>query len=316
MPRHEPIPAAARLRPGGWPFVVLDLDGTLLVSGSGRGARWHAALCEAWPENPGASPGPDPLGRLCEGGAAGLFAALPEAWPIDRRERAVSVYGRLCEEARGWSGLTALPGAAALLERLNAAGQRLWVATNATQSSAERSLEGLGLADRLEGVIGIDPRRPEPKSERLRRWAEDLGWPEGVLLGDSAGDLEAAHAAGLVPLHYLGSGADPETGRGAAAAIQRLAELPDLLDRRPARVQALAEAARARGGGLAVDGGPPGAAERWARWLAALAGAPIRPWELAGWRLCLAAPARPGADQVLDLSRPLDPVSAECEPRP
>jgi phosphoglycolate phosphatase-like HAD superfamily hydrolase len=294
--------------------VVFDLDGTLLAAGSGRGILAHAALVEAWPEHPEPSPGPVQLERGGDREFATVFAELAEAWPEERRTRAALAHERLCAETRRWGGLIALPGAIQVLERLRANGQRLWVATNATQADAERALAGLGLSSGLEAVLGIDPRRPEPKQRRMRRWAEELGWPEGVLVGDSPGDLEAARAAGLVAIHYLGSGADAESSRGAAATIQHLALLPELLDRRPARVAALAAGARGRGAGLAVEGGAPGAAERWARWLSTSASIPIRPWALAGWRVWLAdvgSPAPAGADLVLDLSQPLDPAPAE-----
>lgn len=311
MPSNSPGKAPPGLPPGAWPWVVFDLDGTLLVAGSAEGILWHAALCEAWPERPGASPGPVWLERCSEPGLGEPFLLLEETWPEERRERARQAHRRLSAQARRYAGLTAMPGAAEVLEGLRRSGQRLIVATNATRSGAERALEGLGLAQSLEAVLGVDPQRPESKAVRLRRWAEEQGWPEGVLVGDSPSDLEAAGAARLAAVQHLGSGADPDPVGGAAAQIQRLAELPAWLGRRRERVAELARQASARGPSIAVDGGPPGAAERWSGWISALAGLSAKPWELAGWRLGLGPPFRPGTQARLDLSNPLDPILRE-----
>lgn len=291
--------------------MVFDLDGTLLVAGSAEGILWHAALCEAWPERPGASPGPVWLERCSEPGLGEPFSLLEETWPEQRRERARQAYRRLSAQARRFAGLTAMPGAAEVLEGLRRSGQRVIVATNASRSGAERALEGLGLAQSLEAVLGVEPLRPESKAVRLRRWAEEQGWPEGVLVGDSPSDLEAAGAARLAAVQHLGSGAEPDPAGGAAAQIQRLAELPGWLERRPQRVAELAQQARSRGRPLAVDGGPPGAAERWAGWISAPGGQSATPWEQAGWRVALGPPFRPGAQLCVDLSNPLDPLLRE-----
>jgi HAD superfamily hydrolase (TIGR01549 family) len=291
------------------------LDGTLLVSGDGEALRLRLALelaaagrdCSWWSGASAESPSKEHQATL---GAALPLDPLVSAWPPGQAALARSNYVHLCGEARRARGLCALPGAAYLLRLLQQQGYRCFVVTNATQGSAETALEALGLAPWIQRVLGIDPRRPSPKAQRLEQIARELAPDDTLLLGDSASDMEAARQAGLPGLHFCGGGAEPEEGQGAVARLDLLVDLLPLLVARPKRIAALARAIDSQPGPLAVASGArdPHWPARLANWL----GRSLMPWESAAVRLwCGPAPrAWPGelpAHWRLGIEDPLDP---------
>jgi phosphoglycolate phosphatase len=301
------------MAPGAWPAVCFDLDGTLLVSGDGSTLRVAQALrlasagrsCAAWVLDAADSAAP---------AAAGSSAALEPLigdWPPDRRELARANYAALDREGRRARGLSSVPGAAYLLRRLAEHGYRSFVVTNASQASADRALAWLGLDQWITAIHGIDPQRPTDKGLRLRRLALELAPQETLMLGDSAGDLAAAHQAGLPALHFTGSGATPEEGAGADSSLDALPDLEERLAMRTRQIEAL------RGllpmGPLALAVGAPREEATWAQRLAAWLRQPLAPWGSAPLRVwCGPRPsAWPGglpAHLRLGVESPLEPA--------
>ena len=96
-------------------------------------------------------------------------------------------------------------------------------------------LRDLGLASLFDAVAGGDRypvRKPDPR--HLLGLIADLGGIPGgsVMIGDSENDAAVAHAAGviLIMMRYGYARAAPET-LGAAAVLDRFAELPRALER-------------------------------------------------------------------------------------
>jgi phosphoglycolate phosphatase len=103
------------------------------------------------------------------------------------------------------------PGAAAMLQRLRAAGVRLACVTNKEARLAHALLRHHGLSDAFDLVIGGDtlPQK-KPHASVLRHVAQVCGVPLGTVahVGDSATDVMAARNAGVaawaVPWGYNG----------------------------------------------------------------------------------------------------------------
>lgn len=105
--------------------------------------------------------------------------------------------------------------------------------TNKPHGVTQQILRGLDIANFFEAVVGGDStpeRKPHPLP--LLTCLETLGVTPGdaVMIGDSAADVGAAHAAGvpviLVPDGYTGA---PAVTLGADYVVGSLAELPDCL---------------------------------------------------------------------------------------
>ncbi len=188
--------------------LLFDLDGTLTKSG-GAGVR---ALSRALHARPQAA---EELSKMRLDGmtdraiARTLLAAEgDQAVPVEKRARQVAeadidrVLERYLEALAAEcarNAYTALPGVAALLERL---AQRsdvlLGLCTGNLARGAELKLTSAGLWGRFRfGGYGSDA---EPRVEIVRtawRRAQELGAAEALVIGDTPRDVLAAHEAGL-----------------------------------------------------------------------------------------------------------------------
>ncbi|MFP4147566.1 MAG: phosphoglycolate phosphatase [Halorhodospira sp.] len=126
------------------------------------------------------------------------------------------------------------PGVLDGIRQLGEAGMRLAVVTNKPYHLAREIVERMGLADRIDAVVGgdsTDSRKPDP--EPLRFAMECLGAASAtaLMVGDSLTDVEAARNAGIpvvcVPYGYR-RGVAPEVLR-ADALVEALTDLPALL---------------------------------------------------------------------------------------
>lgn len=147
----------------------------------------------------------------------------------------------------------AIPGSLEAIARLNQAGYRVVVASNqsglarglfdqaaleAIHKKMESSLRKLG--GRLDGIYYC-PHGPDdnchcrkPKPGLLLQIAEDLGLDsiEGVLVGDSLRDLQAAQAVGIKPVLVLtGKGKKTTAKLGKNSEIETYNDLADFVAR-------------------------------------------------------------------------------------
>jgi phosphoglycolate phosphatase len=123
----------------------------------------------------------------------------PLAVPADELQRAVDLFreeygAALVVHTRPY------PGMVPLCKRLSLAGAALAVVSNKPERFTRRLLAMLGLADPFALVLGGDTlSEKKPHPEPLRRAARHLGVSTArcVMVGDSALDVTAAHAAGV-----------------------------------------------------------------------------------------------------------------------
>lgn len=131
----------------------------------------------------------------------------------------------------------ALPGALDAVAELAARGHLLAVATTRGAESARAGLKATRLLTHVSVVVGGDDvTLPKPHPEALLLALEQLDVPAGsaLMVGDTAADIGAAHAAGLPCWSVLGGTHDEKTLRAAGADLilaRGIAELPAALDR-------------------------------------------------------------------------------------
>jgi HAD superfamily hydrolase (TIGR01509 family) len=130
--------------------------------------------------------------------------------------------------------VTAVPGIAALLDALDAAGLPYAVASNGEQAKMRTTLGVTGLAPRFEGrrFSSLDVGRPKPAPDVFLHAAEQLGIAPArtVVVEDSPTGIRGAVAAGMVVIGYAEIvSAERLIDAGARATVDHLDEVAALL---------------------------------------------------------------------------------------
>lgn len=211
--------------------LVFDLDGTLTDNFAGIAASIRHALQQLGAQDQGDAAlrgfvGPplrDTFARLLGGDEPALI------------ERAVGHY-RARFAAVGWRENVAYEGVPAMLSRLGATAERIYVCTSKPQVYARRIVEHFGFAPHFRGVYGseLDGRRDD-KVELLAHLVarEEVNAADCVMIGDREHDIRAARANGVRAIGVLwGYGSALELA-GADATAPSPARLPSVLDAFP-----------------------------------------------------------------------------------
>ena len=213
-------------------LLLFDLDGTLVDSVPDLANALNEVLRER-----GYAPLSDAeVAPMVGDGVPALVARAFEARGASAAE-AVEALPRYIKiyEANATNLTRPYPGVPETLSRLRRRGYRTAVCTNKLQQASETVLRGLDLSALFDAVAGGDryPVKKPDKGHLLRLIAELGGNPEqAVMIGDSENDAAAAHAAAvpLVMMRYGYARVDPAS-LGAAAVLDRFAELPEALER-------------------------------------------------------------------------------------
>lgn len=214
-------------------LIVFDLDGTLVDSLGDLAGSANELLVQH-----GSRPlGDEDIAGMVGDGVATLVRRVLEARGLDLEPRAavdefLAIYDRrLLERTRPYQGIP---------EALEQLGKKaaLAVLTNKHTAAAERILEGLGLRNAFQWVIGGDSphgRKPAPGGLLAIVNAAGCTPEETVVVGDSAVDVETARAAGTpVCIARYGFGfrtRPPAELRGDELFVDRPEELPSVLQR-------------------------------------------------------------------------------------
>jgi len=195
--------------------ALFDLDGTLLDTAPDLTAALNVLLAE---ERRAALSLATVRPHVSTGAIAVVHTGFPEVAVgsasfealrlrfLDHYSAAVAVHTRL------------FPGFEQVLATLEAQGLPWGVITNKAGWLTEPLLDALGLRTRAACVVSGDTlkvRKPHP--EPLLLAAERIGVPAAdcVYVGDALRDVQAAHAAGMVPLGarygYLNESEQPES---------------------------------------------------------------------------------------------------------
>ena len=213
-----------RRRPKCYETIYFDLDGTLTDSGPGiMNAVAYALGAMGRPVPSRAS-----MRRFIGPPLSYSFQAYEGMSPEDAH-RAVELY-RVYYNDRGKFENTPYPGIAGLLDRLQGAGYRLFVATSKPQVTAQEVLEHFQLARYFERVCGasLDAGR-ETKEDVISYLLAQIGDPgQVVMVGDTAFDVLGAKVHGIPTIGVTWGYGQVEAMREAGAAA--LADTPEQLE--------------------------------------------------------------------------------------
>ena len=175
----------------GLPFLVFDLDGTLIDGYDAIGDALSFAM-RALGEEPLANV------RVRTMVGHGLEKLLADAVGPERAAEGVRLFReRYPQVAVEKSHL--LPGVADVLAELSARGHRMALASNKPAPFSRLILEAKGIVSRFEAIAGPDEATPaKPDPAMLRRLMAGAGAPaeRTICVGDMEVDADFARAAG------------------------------------------------------------------------------------------------------------------------
>lgn len=208
--------------------VLFDLDGTLLDSAPDLYAALLAYCAEVGAPAPDYAPMREVVSR---GSRAILRCAFDEDDEalLARMPRYLELYqGMLAAHTRSFDGI------AALLETIEARGQRWGIVTNKPGFLTDELVQRLRWDERASAVVSGDTlpvKKPDPAPVLLACAQARIAPARGVFVGDDARDIQAGRAAGLytvaVRWGYL-DGGNPDSW-GADAVLDHPRQLGELL---------------------------------------------------------------------------------------
>jgi HAD superfamily hydrolase (TIGR01509 family) len=203
--------------------VLLDLDGTLVDSTFHHAITWQRAFAqhgleiEAWRCHRAIGMGADQL----------VPALAGQEWADEHGEAAADTESALFREMI--ARVPPLPGARGFLEILKGRGHPTVLASSSNQDDLDVYLELLRARELLDDwTTSDDVQQTKPEPDVIKAALHKLGDPkDGVMIGDSVHDINAAHAAGVpaIGLRTGGFGADELRDAGAESIFENLLEL-------------------------------------------------------------------------------------------
>lgn len=223
--------------------VAFDLDGTLVDSVPDIAAAANAAMAEL-----GRPTHPIESIRNWVGNGIERLVERALAADIDGRvaspelSEAVEIFERHYARTNGEHS-TVYDGTKPGLDAIRARQLPLACVTNKPEQPARDLLKACGLADYFSTVVGGDTlarRKPDPLP--LTHIAAGFGVTPAALLvvGDSVSDVRAARAAGcsIIAVSYGYNHGRDIRSESPDYVVDTIAEVPDLMDRIPARSSA------------------------------------------------------------------------------
>lgn len=206
--------------------IFFDLDGTLTDSGPGitrcaQKALSHYGITEYTPCQLRAFVGPP------------LRETFPRfGVPEEKVEEAVELFRQEYNTKGKWEN-TPYPGIEALLEKLKAAGFRLFVATSKPEEIAKELLTHFGLASYFEMICGATWDKSRDTKDKVIRYLLDAVGQreEAVMVGDTEFDVLGAKVHGIPTIGVLwGFGTRESMEKaGAVGVVRTMEQLFDLL---------------------------------------------------------------------------------------
>ena len=211
--------------------VIFDLDGTLVDTVPTRITAWVQAV-----EEQGIAATAGQLGPLIGSDGRMLARRVAAEAGLDLDDAAVeqldlrhgAIFSQLNTDPRP------LPGVAAALAALDARRVTWAIATSSRREQVQASVAALGLGHEPTIVDGSHVERAKPAPDLLLLAAQELAVPaeDCWYVGDSTWDMEAAAAAGMVPIAVMAGAAverEALVAAGARAVLETADELTGLL---------------------------------------------------------------------------------------
>ena len=211
--------------------AILDVDGTLVDTNYHHALAWYRAFIQHDVELPVWR-----IHRAIGMGGDQLIAALAgeraeQENGDDIRAAEKALYMAMIHEVRP------LPDARRLIEVLKERGHPVVLASSAKKEEIEHYLDLLDareLADEWTSSADVQRTKPEPDLV-LTAMEKAGGGDDGVMIGDSVWDVEAAKRAGIptIAVRTGGFGVDELTKAGAARIFDSIADLLESLEETP-----------------------------------------------------------------------------------
>lgn len=208
-------------------LIMFDLDGTLVDSIADITNSLNHAIApygiDGLTEQQAVAMVGEGLTRLIEQAVGAARAAIvPEVL-----ERFVEHYGRhLTDLTRPY------PGVAETLAGLN--GYEMAVISNKREAPSREILARFGLLRHFRYVLGsdsVEEKKPSPRPLQAIMGKSGLQPREAVMVGDSTFDIQAGRAAGVTTVAVSYGYRDKDSLKDADYIIDRMDELPAVLDR-------------------------------------------------------------------------------------
>jgi phosphoglycolate phosphatase len=202
-------------------LAIFDVDGTLIDSQAFILAAMRAAFAEEGGEPPSDAQTLSIIGLSLPHAVRRLAPHLSDAAVAATAERYKAHFVRLRAETGGEAAAPLYPGARAALERLDAAGALLGVATGKARRGLDHALDAHDLRRFFVTTQTADdaPSKPHPGMILNALAATGVDARAAVMIGDTTYDVEMARAAGVRAIGVAWGYHPPEALLAAGAAV-------------------------------------------------------------------------------------------------
>lgn len=207
--------------------VLLDIDGTLLLSNDAHAQAWVEAFA-AYGYNEVKFEDVRPL--IGMGGDQVVPQMVPELSGKEGVGKQIADRRKDLIIEKFSSNLAPTPGSRELVQRLKQDGFKLVVATSATSQEVSSLLKAAGVEDLLGEMptttsSDAESSKPEPDLVQAALSKGQLQPEQAIMLGDTPYDIEAAAAAGVGAIAFRCGGFDETQLSGALAIYDDPADL-------------------------------------------------------------------------------------------
>lgn len=212
--------------------ILLDIDGTLLLSNDAHAQAWSDALHDFGYDIPWQRIQP-----LIGMGGDKLLATLVSGLSTEEGTgKEIADHRQMIFLQRYLPSLKQAPGSRELVAKLRDLGMKRVVATSAKGQELEGLLHAAGIADLVEEETtsdDVEHSKPAPDIVHAALAKGDLRPEESLLIGDTPYDVESASKARVGVVAVRCGGHDDEDLSGALAVYEDPADLLAHLDESP-----------------------------------------------------------------------------------
>lgn len=202
--------------------VLLDVDGTLIDSNEAHVAVWVQVFREAGYDVAADAIRPE----IGKGGDILVPDLLPDAGE-EEEKRLADRHGELFK-ADCLKRMRPFPRAHDLVEQLHAKGQKVVIASSASQEELDHYVELLDIESLIHASTTIDDvDTSKPAHDLVSAALQKAGVPpeHAIMVGDTRWDIEAAAKAGVASIAVRSGGSDDAVLSDAVAIYDNVADL-------------------------------------------------------------------------------------------